>query len=377
MDFSLTKDQMMIQKAFREYAEQFIEPVVEEIEKTCVIPPDVIKGLGEMGVFGMALPEEYGGSDAGYLALVLALEQVAKVCSGISNVIGAHYGSAGIIRLYGSEEQKQKYLPKCCSGEHIASVAWTEPGTGSDPKQLTTTAKKEGDCYILNGTKRFITSPNYDGPCMVFAKDLDNGGIQCFIVDKKSEGFVLSEPWSKIGEHGAPVYDIYLQNVKVAPEDRVGDSGYPILQGMISYGKIGMCCTALGNIAAAYDEALKYAQEKTHRGESITKFQSIQLRISDMACYYETAKWMTYRLGYEADKAIGRLGDVAKESAMTKLIVGWCSIQAAHTAMQIHGSYGLMDDYKISRIYKEVAFTPTVEGVEDMQKIIVSKYLVK
>ena len=123
LDFTLSKDQLMIQKAFREFAEQFIEPAVEEIEKTCVIPPAVIKGLGEMGVFGMAFPEEYGGSDAGYLALVLALEQIAKVSSGISNVIGAHYGSAGIIRLYGSEAQKQKYLPKCCSGEHIASVA--------------------------------------------------------------------------------------------------------------------------------------------------------------------------------------------------------------------------------------------------------------
>lgn len=375
MEFKLSKNQLMIQQAFKEFSEQVIAPVAEQIDQTSVIPAEILEGLGELGVFGMAFPEAYGGNDAGYASLVLALEQIARHCPAIANLIGAHTGSAGILRLYGSEEQKKKYLPKCCSGEHIASVAWTEPSTGSDPKQLTTTAKREDGYIVLNGTKRFITSPNYPGPCMIFAKDLDNGGIVCAIVDKDCDGFSLSERWSKMGEHGAPVYDIYLKNVKITPDQLVGESGYPIVQGMIAFGKIGMCGTALGNLLAAYDETLNYVKEKTHRGDPITKFQAIQLRIADLKINYETAKWMTYRLGYEADHCGDELERMAMESALTKTFVCNAASEGARTALQLHGSYGLMNDYKVSRIYRDAAFGPCVEGVEDMQKIIISKYI--
>lgn len=376
MDFKLTKDQLMIQKAFREFSEQVIAPYADQIDQTNVIPDEIIAGLGELGVFGMAFPEAYGGNDAGYTSLVLALEQIARVCPSIANVIGAHTGSAGTLRLYGSEEQKKKYLPQCCSGEHIASVAWTEPSTGSDPKQLTTTARREGDYIVLNGTKRFITSPNYPGPCMVFAKDLDNGGIVCAIVDKGCEGYSLSEKWSKLGEHGAPVYDIYFKDVKINPDQLIGKSGYPIVQGMIAFGKIGMCGTALGNLLAAYEESLKYIKEKTHRGESITKFQAIQLRMADLKINYETAKWMTYRLGYEADHCGDDLARMAAESALTKTFVANQASEGARTALQLHGSYGLMNDYRVSRVYRDAAFGPCVEGVEDMQKVIIAKYII-
>ncbi len=373
MEFNLTKEQALIQKMARDFADQNIAPIAEQIDKENQVPDEILKGLAELDLFGIAIPEAYGGADAGYESYVLAMEQIARVSCGPAMSISAHSLGLSAISNFGTEEQKQKYMPKSCKGEYITSFAFTEPGTGSDPKQITSTAVREGDHYIINGTKRFITNANYPGPIVVFVKDSETGRPTAFIIDKFCEGYSISEPWEKVGWHGGVLCDVYLQNVKVPIKNVLGDlgNGYPILQYGIAFGKIGMNSVALGITLAAFEESVKYAQEKTHRGEPIAKFQAIRLKIADIAMLYEVSRWMAYRLGSLANNPKSP-ADFAKEAALSKAVIAENAVAAARIAVDIHGSYGLMADYKVARIYRDAIMGPQVEGVIDMQKLIVA-----
>jgi len=373
MNFDLTKEQALIQKMAKDFAEQVIAPVADVIEKENMTPPEIIKGMGELNLFGMSVPEEYGGAGAGYLCYALAQEQIARVHPGPAMTISGHSLGLNGIYKFGTEEQRKKYLPAGCRGELIASWAFTEPGTGSDPVQITTTAVKNGDHYILNGTKRFITNPNYEGPMVCFAREMETKEVTAFIVDKFSEGYSISEQWHKQGWHGNVLCDVYMENVKVPVDNVLGEigQGYKILQFGIAYGKLGLNSVSLGLTLAAYEEAVKYAQEKMHRGKPIAKFQAIQLRIANISMKYESSKWVAYRLAALADK--GGDEDVFRsEVAKTKVILCENCCDAVRDAVDVHGSYGLMEDYKISRIYRDAIMGPQSEGVIDIQKVILA-----
>ncbi len=373
MDFNFTKEQLLIQKMARDYAQQAIKPMVAQIEKDNAVPAEILEGLAELDLFGMAMPEAYGGAGAGYESYVLALEQIARVSTGPAMTISAHNLGLGAISNYGTEDQKKKYMPKACRGEHICSFAFTEPATGSDPKQLTTTAVKQGDQYIINGTKRFISNGSFPGPLVLFAIESESGKPTAFLVEKQCEGYSISKPWEKLGWHGGDLVDIYLKDVKIPVENVLGQlgDGYPVLQYGIAFGKIGMNAAALGNTLAAYEEAVKYAKEKMHRGQPIAKFQAIQLKIADIAMLYEQSRWLAYRLGFLANKPKS-VRDFAREAALSKTVIARNGMDAARLSMDIHGSYGLMVDYDITRIYRDAAMGPQVEGVLDMQKVIVA-----
>ncbi|HBQ26536.1 MAG TPA: acyl-CoA dehydrogenase [Syntrophomonas sp.] len=373
MDFSLSKEQLLIQKMARDFAEKYIEPVAEQIDRENKIPQDILEGLAELDLFGIPFPEEYGGADGGYDGYVLAMEQLGRVSGGVAMTLSAHSLGLSAIYVFGTEDQKQKYMVPGCKGKDIVSFAFTEPGTGSDPKQITTTAVKDGDHYIINGTKRFISNANWPGAIILFARDNESGKPSAFIVDKGCEGYSISEPWDKMGMHGGMLLDVYLKDVKVPAENLLSGPGmgYPILQLGISYGKIGVCSTALGGTLAAYEEGLKYAKEKMHRDKPISRFQSIQLKIADMAIKYEAARWLTYRLGYLANN-MKDPRQFAKEAALAKTFVCDTAVEVTRLAMDIHGSYGLMNDYKISRIYRDTIIGPQIEGVADMQRMIVA-----
>lgn len=373
MDFNLSKEQELIQRAAREFAEKYIEPIGHQIDVENSIPPEIISGLSELDMFGIPFAEEYGGAGSGYSSYVLAMEQLGSASSGVAMILSAHTLGLGAISVFGTEEQKKKYMPKCCKGEHIASFAFTEPGTGSDPKQIATTATKEGDYYILNGTKRFISNAGFPGPMVLMARETDSGRVTAFIVEKFCAGYSVSEPWEKIGMHGGPLLDVYLENVKVPAENLLGQPGfgYPILQLGISYGKVGVSSTALGGLLASYKEAIKYAKEKTHRDEPIGKFATIKVAIADLAEKYEACKWLVYRLGYLADTLKDPM-QFAKEAALTKDFVCEEMVNASRICMNVHGSYGLMKDYKAERIYRDSIMGSQVEGVSDMQKMIVA-----
>jgi len=378
MEFALSKEQALIQKMAREFAIKSIEPVARQIDEENKIPAEVLEGLGELELMGVPFDEEYGGAGGGYDGYVLAMEQIARISSGVALTISAHTLGLGAISLFGTEAQKKKFMPPGCKGKGIVSFAFTEPGTGSDPKQIAATAAKEGDYYILNGTKRFISNASYPGAMVVFARESESGEVTAFVVEKFTEGYSVSAPWEKIGMHGGLLVDAYCQNMKVPAENMLGaiGQGYAILQTAISFGKVGVSSTALGGTLAAYEEAVKYAREKTYRDSNIGRFQAIQLRIADLAMKYEAARWMVYRLGYLASN-MKDIRQFAKEAALTKTFVCENAVDVARIAMDVHGSYGLTRDYKIERIYRDVIIGPQIEGVSDMQKMIIAGNVLK
>lgn len=376
MDFALSKEQLMIQNMAREFSEKSILPYAQQIDQENMIPEEILEGLAELGLFGIAFPEEYGGAGGGYDGYVLAMEQISKVSGGVAMTISGHSMTLSTIMAFGTEEQKKKYMTPGCIGEHILSVAFTEPGTGSDPKQLTTTAVKYGDKYILNGTKRFITNANWPGTIMIFAIDSETNKPTAFLVDKWCEGYSISEPWDKIGMHGGMLLDVYLKDVLVPAENILAGPGmgYPILQLGISYGKIGVCSITLGAMLAAYEEAMKYAQEKMHRDKPISKFQAVQLRLAEIASLYEASRWLTYRFAWLANNVKDPV-QFAKEAALTKVFVGETVVDVMRNAMAIHGSYGLINDYKITQLWRDAIIAPQIEGVTDVQKTIAASIM--
>lgn len=373
MDFSLSKEEQLIQKAAAEYAEKFIAPIARQIDDENKVPDEIIQGLGELDLFGIPFAEEYGGAGSTYSSYVLAMEQLSAASSGVGMIISAHTLALGAIDKFGTEEQKKKYMPKPCKGEQVASFAFTEPATGSDPKQITSTARKEGDCYIINGTKRFITNASYEGPIVIFAKEEESAKVTGFIVEKWCEGYSISEPWDKLGMHGGLLLDVYLKDVKVPAENILGGigMGYPILQYAISFGKVGVSSCALGGTEAAYRAALKYVREKTHRDQPISKFQSVRMNLAIIAEKLEACRCMAYRLAYLADHVKDPV-QFAKESALTKDFICEEMINIAKLTMNIHGSYGLMKDYKVEHLWRDSIMGLQIEGVSDMQKEIVA-----
>src|SRR5665647_1397038 len=318
MDFILSKEQQLIQKIAREFAQKHIEPVAEQIEKENMVPEHIIKGLAELDFFGLPYDEKYGGASAGYDGYVLVLEELSKSCKAVASLISVNTLGLGAIVNFGTEAQKEKHLYPCCKGEMLASFAFTEPGTGSDPKQITTTAVKDGDHFIINGTKRFISNGNFKGPMVTFAKDAISGKPTAFIIDKFCEGYSVSAPWNKIGMHGQVLLDIYLKDVRVSADNLLGElgQGYPILQYGIGFGKIGVSACSLGGLASALEESIRYAKQKTHRDGVIAKFPTIQTKIAELAISYEAARWLTYRLGCMANNIKDQV-EFIKTAALT------------------------------------------------------------
>ncbi|NLV17116.1 MAG: acyl-CoA dehydrogenase [Syntrophomonadaceae bacterium] len=373
MDFKLTKEQELIQKAAREFAEKSIMPIAEQIDRDNFVPQEIFDEMGELGFFGLQFPEEDGGTGAGYSCYPLVVEQIARASSGVAMTFSVHSLGTSAIYTFGTPEQKARYMPDASSGKKLSSFAFTEPATGSDPKQITTTAVQDGDYYIINGTKRFISAADLDGPIVIFAKDDETGKPTAFIVDKNCPGYSVSEPWHKIGNRGGRLLDVYLKDVRVPAANLLGPkgNGYMVLQYGIAFGKVGVSSTALGGMQAALELSIKYAKEKAHRDSTIAKFPTTQVTIAKIAEKVEAARWLTYRLGYLAESTKD-LREFAKEAALTKAFVTEAAVDVSRMAVAVHGSYGLMDDYKVSMIYRDAIIGEQIEGVNDMQRMIVA-----
>lgn len=376
MDFALNKEELLIQKMAREFAEQSIAPIAKQIDETNEIPMSVLEGMAELGMFGITIDEKYDGGGTGFEKMVLALEQIARFSAGVGTVMGLHYMSVCAINFFASETLKDMYLPKMAKGELFGAFAFTEPATGSDPKQITTTATKDGDEYVINGTKRFISSPNLPGPMVVFARESESGEVTAFLIDKFQPGYSTSKPWNKIGYHGSHLCDIYLNDVRVSKERILGQigKGFNILLFAIATGKIGTSTVALGGILGCYEEALAYANSRMHRNKPIAQFQAIQLKIARLYTLHRTASLLCYQLGQSANN-IKDPAWFAREAALVKGYVSDANMEAAQISVAIHGSYGVMDDYDVSRYYRDASIAPIIEGVSDMQRIILAKSL--
>jgi alkylation response protein AidB-like acyl-CoA dehydrogenase len=376
MDFQLSKEQELIQKTARDFAEKYVLPVAEQIDRENKVPPEIYRKMSELELFGIPFSEDFGGTGAGYSCYPLAVEQVAKASGGVALTLSVNTLGISAMNIFGTPDQKKRYMVPCCRGEKIASFAFTEPGTGSDPKQITSTAVKDGDSYILNGTKRFISAADMPGPIVIFAKDDETNLPTGFIVDKFCPGYSISEPWHKIGMRGGMMVDVYVKDVRVPATNVLGPKGqgYWVLQAGIAYGKVGVSSGALGGMQAALELSVKYAKEKQHRDKTIGKFQGVQMAIAQIAEKTEAARWLVYRLGYLAE-TMKDLRSFAKEAALTKSFVAEAAVDVSRLAMAVHGSYGLMDDYAVSRIYRDMIIAEQVEGVMDLQRVITGSLL--
>lgn len=375
--YRLTKEQELIQKAAREYAEKTIEPIGAQIDRENLIPRAILNDLADLGMFSIPFPEEYGGGEAGYLSYILALEQLCKASLGIGMIISVNAVGLSVLNSFGSAALKERYMPDAACGKTIMSFAFTEPGTGSDPRQLSATAVRRDGKYIINGTKRFISNAGYEGPMVVVCREEESGKATALLVDKFCPGYSVSEPWEKIGAHGGPLYDVYFKDVEVPADNMLGDIGHGmwVLKVAMIYGKIGLVGLFLGAALAAYEEALSYAKTKTHRGTPIaSKFEHIQMTIADMTMKYEAAKWYAYHLGHVAD-TVKDQNLLIKEAALTKMFVTESAIDLCRMAMSVHGSYGLMKDYKIARIWGDVIFGPQVEGTAPTLKVLAANVI--
>lgn len=376
MKFKLSKEQEMIKKAAQEFATKVIGPIVKQIDNEDKIPQQIWDGLAELGFLGLPFKQEFGGGESGYENYVLVQEQISKMSAGVGTALSVHTMGSDVIAIFGSKEQQEKYLPKMCTGELRSSFAFTEPGTGSDPGQLTSIATPTEDGIVINGVKRFISNSTYKGPMVVFCKDADTGSCSAYIVDKFCKGYSLSKPWEKIGVRGSQIFDVYFKDVKIPTTNLLGEKGkgFEILLLGIALGKIGTSSIALGTILASFETAIKYAKQKLHRNKPIARFQATQLKIGHLAAKYYSTRWMCYRLGVLANdifaKGADSAGEFAAEAALVKAYSSDTAVEAAKLAMDVHGSYGLITDYSIERIYRDAIVAPQIEGVSDIQRII-------
>jgi len=371
MDFKLSEQNKMIKTMARDFADKEIEPIAEEIDVTSKIPADMATKMGSLGLMGPTVPEAYGGPGLSFLDYILIVEQLGYSNIAVETLMGIHSCMAELIDILGTEEQKKKYLPKCCTGEHLASIIFTEPETGSDAKAISTSAVETADGYVVNGTKRFITLAQFDGPGVLFAKD-DSGRISTFILEKNGPGYSTEKPWKLMGVHGGLTVDINMEDVKMPLDSRLGEKaqGYRDLLLAISLSKTRLSARNVGAAQAALDVSVQYAKERNAKGQPISKLPSIQWLIAEMVTRLEAARLMCYWTACLRDDG----EDIIKQSAMTKLFVAQATQDIADMGIQVHGAYGYCQDYKIERLFRDIRLLRILEGTDEIQRAIAGGY---
>jgi len=374
MDFSLSGESKMMIKAARDFAEQVIEPIVTKTEEDDALPDDILQKFAKARMLGMMVPKEYGGIGSSALNTILIIEELAKTGSAALYAMAMNNTVAENIYYWGSEDLRKKFIPPLCDGSSYAAMAFTEPGTGSDPKEITTTAIPDGDYYIVNGTKRFITQGHRKGFGVFYAKD-ETEKVTAFIVDKSSKGYTWSKPWVLMGLAGQGLVDVFLKDVKVAKEDILGEKGkgFHILLRWIAGERVEQMAFMVGMGQECLDESLKYAKERMVRGRPMTAMQGFQWMLAEMHASIEASRWWTYRVASKQDEG----ADIQVDSAALKLFVVPTIQEVARKALQMHGSYGYCKDYKIERLYRTIAHAGVTASSTELQKTIVGSALAR
>jgi butyryl-CoA dehydrogenase len=374
LDFKLSDQQRLIRDAAREFAQKEVAKKVEEMEEKDEFPLDLWREAGKLGFCGIPYPEKYGGAGGDYVSFVLMEEEIAKESTAFAAAISAHNLAVSAIYEFGTEEQRQRYLPKLLSGERIGSFAFTEPDTGSDPKAIKTTATPYKDGYMLNGHKRFITNAPFDGPIIVFAKD-ETGRISAFIVEKNCKGYSTGEPIKKMGMRGLISADVFLDDVYIPKENLLGkkSDGFNLLLDIISNGRLGIAAQCVGLTEAALKDAIKYAKERVQFGKPIGHFLTIQWLLSDIATSNEAARWLTYRTAFLKDQGF----NIRVPAAMAKLFASSVAVEATRKAMQVLGSYGYTKDFRIERLYRDAKLAELYESTSEVLRVIIASDLLK
>jgi len=374
MDFTLSGESKMMVKAARDFAEQVIEPIAAKIEEDNALPDGIMQRFAKAKMLGIIIPKEYGGIGSSALNIILIIEELAKTGSAAIYKMAMNNSVGETIYHWGSEDMRRRFIPSLCDGSSYAAMAFTEPGTGSDPTAITTAAVPDGDSYLLNGTKRFVTNGHNKGYGIFYAKD-ETEKITAFMVEKGSEGYTWSKPYILMGLGGQGLVDVSLKDVRVPKEDILGEKGegFQILLRWIAGERVQQMAFMVGMGQECLNESLKFATERIVRGRPMTAMQGIQWMLAEMHASIEACRWWTYRVASKQDEG----GDIQVDSSALKLFVVPVIQELARKALQIHGSYGYCKDYKIERLYRAIAHAGVTASSTEIQKTIVGSTLAR
>lgn len=377
MNFDLTSEQAMIKRTIREFAEEEVAPGAIERDKTKQFPTEIFKKLGELGMLGLPFPEEYGGAGADTVSFAIVTEELSKACASTGITYSAHISLGGApINLFGTEEQKQKYLAPICSGESLGAFGLTEPNAGSDAGGTQTTAKEGDGEYIINGSKNFITNASYAKHLAMTAITGNVDGkkeISAIIVPTDAPGFSVIDNYEKMGLNASNTTQLVMEDVHVPVENLLGKKGEGFKQFLVTLdgGRIGIGAMAVGVAQAAYEKALQYAKERQQFGRPISQFQAIQFKLADMAMKIELARNMVYKAAWLKDQ--GRA--FSKEASMCKLYASEIAMEVADQAVQIHGGYGYMREYEVERYMRDAKLLEIGEGTSEVQRMVIARLI--
>ena len=379
MQFPLTDEQRLIQETAREFADHEIAPVADTHNREGKFPAELVKRMGELGFMGMLVPEVYGGNGAGNFALVLALEEVNRACAstGVTMSVQNSLVCAPIVH-WGSEVVKKKYLPKLASGEALGAYALSEPGSGSDAAGLVTSAVKDGDSYVLNGTKNFITTgaeANFVIAMVRTDPAHKTRGITAFVVESDWKGFAVGKKEDKLGLRSSSTVQLVFEDMRVPASNILGEigSGFKIAMHTLDGGRIGIAAQAVGIAQACLDASVKYAEEREAFDQQIGKFQAVQFKLANMATKLEAARLLVYNAARLKDAGEPH----SKEASMAKLFASEMSNEAAREAVQIHGGAGYLEDFPVERYFRDARITEIYEGTSEIQRIVIARALLK
>ncbi len=379
MNFEKNENQIMIAQMVRDFAEKEIRPYIMDWDESQEFPVHVFKKLGELGLMGVFIPEEYGGSGFGYLEYVTVVSEIAKVCGSIGLSVAAHNSlCTGHIYYHGSEEQKRKYLPKLATAEWIGAWGLTETGTGSDAGGMNTTAVKDGDHWVLNGSKNFITHGKSGDVAVVIARTGEKGdshGMSAFIIERGTPGFSAGKKENKLGMRASETAELIFDNCRIPAENLIGKEGDGFIQSMkiLDGGRISIGSLALGIAKGAYEAAVKYAKEREQFGKPIAQFQAIGFKLADMATKIEAAELLLHQAAYL--KNAGK--KLTRESAMAKLYASEIACEVSNEAVQIFGGYGYTKDFPVEKFYRDAKLCTIGEGTSEIQKLVISREILK
>ncbi|MDR2083900.1 MAG: acyl-CoA dehydrogenase [Bacteroidales bacterium] len=379
MDFSLTKEQTLFLQMIREFAEKEVKPLAAEVDEEERFPEETVKKMAKLGIMGIPFPIEYGGAGGDNILYSMAVEELSKVCATTGVIVSAHTSlCVAPIYEHGTEEQKRKYLPKLCSGEWLGAFGLTEPNAGTDSSAQQTTAVLDGDEYILNGSKIFITNAFYSHVYVVMAmtdKSMGTRGISAFIVERDTPGFSFGKKEKKMGIRGSATCELIFENCRIPKENLLGKlgGGFGIAMKTLDGGRIGIAAQALGIAQGAIDETVKYVKERKQFGRTISQFQNTQFQLADLDTKIEAARLLIRVAAFRKDLGVPYSVDAAR----AKLFASETAMEVTTKAVQFHGGYGYTREYPVERMMRDAKITEIYEGTSEVQRMVISANLLK
>jgi alkylation response protein AidB-like acyl-CoA dehydrogenase len=373
MDFNLSEQEKMLQRAAKEFALKSILERATEIDQGN-FPMDIMKELGRLGYAGLPFAPQYGGTGAGYLSFLLVLEQICQASAAVGAIMSVDLTPAEGVLRYGNEEQKKRFITPIAQGKSFGCIAFTEAETGSDPREITTVARKSGNSFIINGHKQFVANAVGANYALVFAKREQGEGLNAFIVDTSTPGFNVQPSCDTMGLRGAGTSPVYLDDVKVPQENLVGQegAGFEVLLEAISVERLWVGVQALGIAQAALETALSYAKQRKAMGKPITRLLTIQWHLAEMATQIEATRWLAYRTAFVRDQG----QSIRYESSMIKLFASQAAVEVTRMGMQVTGAYGAMKTMPIERLYRDAKMTEIYVGIAEVQRVIIANTLI-